>query len=159
MPSNSNFAVALKNQKDAERAEQQRIKNLVLNYDLQESTIDQAGTAIDPFDYFSNPNPNLPKPQGGFPSVTISKENISAHVRLYEGMGTEKHSTSHHQHNASLHQSSNSSNARPAADKSGTNRSGHRARKLQLSDVDWYGRTIFPNLFRAKGVDSPTVPL
>lgn len=34
----------MKSQKEAERAEQQRIKNLVLNYDLQESSSDQTGT-------------------------------------------------------------------------------------------------------------------
>lgn len=34
LPSDSSFAVALKNQQAAEREEQQKIKNLVLNYDL-----------------------------------------------------------------------------------------------------------------------------
>ncbi|CAJ2512190.1 Uu.00g052050.m01.CDS01 [Anthostomella pinea] len=37
MPSDSTFAVAMKTQQQAEREEQQRIKNLVLNYDLRES--------------------------------------------------------------------------------------------------------------------------
>lgn len=37
LPSDSHFAVALKNQQQAEREEQQRIKNLVLNYDLREN--------------------------------------------------------------------------------------------------------------------------
>ncbi|KAI0100028.1 MIF4G domain-containing protein [Nemania sp. FL0031] len=37
LPSDSTFAVAMKNQQQAEREEQQRIKNLVLNYDLRES--------------------------------------------------------------------------------------------------------------------------
>lgn len=37
LPSDSTFAVAMKNQQQAEREEQQRIKNLVLNYDLQQS--------------------------------------------------------------------------------------------------------------------------
>lgn len=44
MPSDSHFAVALKNQREAERAEQQRIKSLVLNYDLQGSSTEQSGT-------------------------------------------------------------------------------------------------------------------
>lgn len=37
LPSDSTFAVAMKNQQQAEREEQQRIKSLVLNYDLQHS--------------------------------------------------------------------------------------------------------------------------
>ncbi|KAI0396722.1 MIF4G domain-containing protein [Xylariaceae sp. FL0594] len=37
LPSDSNFAVAMRNQLQAEREEQQRIKNLVLNYDLREN--------------------------------------------------------------------------------------------------------------------------
>ncbi|KAI1626494.1 armadillo-type protein [Exophiala viscosa] len=36
LPSNSSFAVSMKSQQAAEREEQQRIKNLVLNYDLRE---------------------------------------------------------------------------------------------------------------------------
>lgn len=138
MPSDSHFAVAMKSQREAERAEQQRIKNLVLNYDLQDSSTD-AGTDNANSHYFSHPNPNLRTQRpAGFPLGPLD-ENTLAHNYLSEGMGGEKHGSSHHQHNASLHQSStsNSSNARPA-DKSGTNRSGHRARKLQLSDVDWY---------------------
>jgi regulator of nonsense transcripts 2 len=42
LPSDSTFAMAMKNQQQAEREEQQRIKNLVLNYDLQQSG-DQEG--------------------------------------------------------------------------------------------------------------------
>jgi regulator of nonsense transcripts 2 len=37
LPSDSTFAVAMKNQQQVEKEEQQRIKNLVLNYDLQQS--------------------------------------------------------------------------------------------------------------------------
>ncbi|KAM0452670.1 hypothetical protein ACHAPV_009289 [Trichoderma viride] len=42
LPSDSTFAIAMKTQQQAEREEQQRIKNLVLNYDLQQSD-DQEG--------------------------------------------------------------------------------------------------------------------
>jgi len=42
VPSDSSFAIAMMNQQQAEREEQQRIKNLVLNYDLRESE-DQDG--------------------------------------------------------------------------------------------------------------------
>ncbi|MCJ1402890.1 hypothetical protein MMC11_006111 [Xylographa trunciseda] len=132
LPSDSHFAIAMKSQKEAERAEQQRIKNLVLNYDLQDSA-DHDGIDNSLYSqYFSTPNPNLPKHYHTLPS-TIT------HSHLSQGLGGgEKYGASHHQHNASLHQSApNHSNARPA-DKSGANRSGQRARKLQLSDVDWY---------------------
>ena len=35
LPSDSNFAVSMKTQQEAQREEQQRIKNLVLNYDMR----------------------------------------------------------------------------------------------------------------------------
>ncbi|MCJ1305714.1 hypothetical protein MMC08_008530, partial [Hypocenomyce scalaris] len=142
LPSDSHFAVAMKNQKEAERAEQQRIKNLVLNYDLQDSNADQDGTDNDLyFNYFSQPNPNIPHLTTHFQSVT------AAHASN-EGLG-ERHPASH-PHNASLHQSSSNpaGNVRPP-DKSGTNRSGQRARKLQLSDVDWYEQK--PGSSRSRG--------
>lgn len=151
MPSDSHFAVAMKTQKEAERAEQQRIKNLVLSYDPESST-DQSGTAHDLyFDYFSQTNPNLPKQNLGFPCLAPLEVNTLAHNESSQGLGGEKHGTSHHQHNASLHQaSSNNASARPS-EKSGTNRSGHRARKLQLSDVDWYDQKPDSSRSRARG--------
>ena len=139
MPSDSHFAIAMKSQKEAERAEQQRIKNLVLNYDLQDSSAEQAGTDNDLyFDYFSHPNPNIKRSEESR-SLVSPEMNTLAHNDMSEGLNGEKHGSFHHQHNASLHQSpaANNANARPT-DKSGSNRSGHRARKLQLSDVDWY---------------------
>lgn len=138
----------MKSKKEAERAEQQRIKSLVLNYDLQDSSAD-SGTDKAISDYFSHPNPNLRDQRpAGFPLVPLDK--TLAHNSLSEGLSGEKHGSPQHQHNASLHQSSasNSSTARPA-DRSGTNRSGHRARKLQLSDVDWYDQK--PDSSRSRG--------
>lgn len=88
--------MAMKTQQAAEREEQQRIKNLVLNYDLRDGE-DQDGD--------SAPYPLLPNP------------NI-------------------HDRNAGLEKAAALTYSRP--DKSGNNRSGQRARKLQLSDVDWY---------------------
>ena len=123
MPSDSQFAIAMKNQQEADRAEQQRIKNLVLNYDLQGSSTEQSGTDNNLyFDCFSHPNPNF------------LYESTNTHSGSYQGFAGERH-----QHNASLHQASpGNTGARPPADNSGANRSGQRARKLQLSDVDWY---------------------
>ncbi|RKF61378.1 Regulator of nonsense transcripts 2 [Erysiphe neolycopersici] len=75
LPSDSTLAIAMKSQQQAEREEQQRIKNLVLNYDLRDGDEQE------------------------------EKITIMSYTRL---------------------------------DKSSHNRSGQRARKLQLSDVDWY---------------------
>ena len=140
MPSDSQFAVAMKNQQEAERAEQQRIKNLVLNYDLQDSGIDSGTGSTDLLnDPFSHPNPNFRAPNP-FPSLVPQAINeiTHAHTNASEGTGASEK----HQHNASLHQNPahHAINARPV-DKSSSNRSGHRARKLQLSDVDWYDRS------------------
>ncbi|KAI8635250.1 MIF4G domain-containing protein [Xylariaceae sp. FL1651] len=55
LPSDSTFAVAMKNQQQAEREEQQRIKNLVLNYDLRENEETDGDTLLSPL----NPNPNI----------------------------------------------------------------------------------------------------
>ncbi|QSS57182.1 nonsense-mediated mRNA decay protein [Histoplasma capsulatum var. duboisii H88] len=77
LPSDSSFAVAMKTQQQAEREEQQRIKNLVLNYDLRDD----------------------------------NESNDGPEKRSHRDTRT--------------------------ADKSSSNRSGFRSRKLQLSDVDW----------------------
>lgn len=85
----------MKTQQAAEREEQQRIKNLVLNYDLREGD-DLDGDSL-----------LAPSPQG-----------------------------STHKYNAGLEKAGGANYTRP--DKSSNTRSGQRARKLQLSDVDWY---------------------
>ena len=86
----------MKTQQAAEREEQQRIKNLVLNYDLRDGE-DQEG------------------------------EDILAPITL---------NTNIHKINTGLEKPAATNYIRP--DKSSNNRSGQRARKLQLSDVDWY---------------------
>lgn len=77
LPSDSTFAVAMRNKQQAEKEEQQRIKNLVLNYDLRDD----------------NDTEGLDKTHNPY--------------------------------------------AQPRLDKAGNNRSNQRARKLQLSDVNW----------------------
>jgi regulator of nonsense transcripts 2 len=94
----------MKTQQQAEREEQQRIKNLVLNYDLRDDSEQNDGE----HDVFST-------------RLSLLAKNPNA-----KGMkGLEKRSSTYRD---------------PKSDKSGSNRSGFRARKLQLSDVDWYGR-------------------
>ncbi|KAL1305320.1 hypothetical protein AAFC00_002222 [Neodothiora populina] len=46
LPSDSTFAVAMRNQQEAERAEQQRIKSLVLNYDLRDDDSNDAALEL-----------------------------------------------------------------------------------------------------------------
>lgn len=95
----------MKTQQAAEREEQQRIKNLVLNYDLRDGE-DQDG------------------------------EDILAPIPL---------NTNIHNSNAGLDKAAATNYTRP--DKSSNNRSGQRARKLQLSDVDWYApKTKVPHV-------------
>jgi regulator of nonsense transcripts 2 len=103
----------MKTQQAAEREEQQRIKNLVLNYDLRDGE-EQDGIS----------------PWAPIPNLNIYTKNI----------GLEK--------TAALNP--------VRLDKSGNNRSGQRARKLQLSDVDWYApKPNFSHVEHKKS--SPTV--
>jgi hypothetical protein len=100
----------MKTQQQIEREEQQRIKSLVLNYDLREGEDQDGDLALTPI----TPNMNIHRNQ----------------------LGIEKLASSH---------------ARP--DKSSNNRSGQRARRLQLSDVDWYDRHS-QNKAQSSGVSS-----
>jgi len=112
----------MKSQQEAERAEQQRIKSLVLNYDLQDAG-DQDGTdpgfpsASSQFLYW---NPNFAR------GIIRRRPSLPAH-NLELGIAGDGH-----QHNASLHQFANHTSHRGAGQR------GQRARRLQLSDVDWY---------------------
>lgn len=103
LPSDSNFAVAMRSKQQAEREEQQRIKSLVLNYDLRDDNDTDGDT---PFHYHLQPNTNRKHTE--------------------QAQGIEK------THNPY---------AQPRLDKGGNNRSNQRARKLQLSDVNWYGKS------------------
>lgn len=86
----------MKTQQQAEREEQQRIKNLVLNYDLRDGEEQDGEKLLPPL----QPNFNIYNANTG-----LEKAAAANFARL---------------------------------DKSSNNRSGQRARKLQLSDVDWY---------------------
>ncbi|KAI2467122.1 ARM repeat-containing protein [Annulohypoxylon bovei var. microspora] len=113
LPSDSTFAVAMKTQQQAEREEQQRIKNLVLNYDLRENEDTDGDTHL-----------------------TLIQPNTNIHNSTHPG----------HDKSSSYHPN------RP--DKSTRERGGQRIRRLQLSDVDWYGSQQNQN--RAK--QEPSIP-
>ena len=160
MPSDSNFAVAMRTQQQAERAEQQRIKNLVLNYDLTDDPHDGEAHS---FHYVMSPtskrtrlvgkgvlNRSLYTPpiytqrgptQRSTSTVTDGKEeemNITRGPLHFVDVNRGKL-----KQQDSLTDISGSSfdtlHGPPRADKSGTTRSKQRARKLQLGDLDWYG--------------------
>jgi regulator of nonsense transcripts 2 len=112
LPSDSTFAVAMRSKQQAEKEEQQRIKNLVLNYELRD---DNDAEGEFPFSSNLHPNPNRKK-------CTKTTEGLDKTHNPY---------------------------AQPRLDKAGNNRSHQRARKLQLSDVNWYdasSSTQFPHL-------------
>lgn len=137
MPSDSQFAIAMRNQQEAEREEQRRIKSHILNLDFQDSGADGSGTAITPsLDPFASPNPNL-RPRRA-PLGSLDRNGVVvAYDCLSQGLGAAEK----HPYNASLGRSS-ANNTSKGADKSSSNRRGERSRKLQLSDVDWYGLTF-----------------
>jgi regulator of nonsense transcripts 2 len=96
--------MAMRSHQQAEREEQQRIKNLVLKYDLRD---EQDPDGDSHFHNTLQPNTNrsnTKSPQG------IDKQHLGV------------------------------SPTQRGLDKAGNNRSNQRARKLQLSDVDWYVR-------------------
>ncbi|KAL5117824.1 mRNA decay protein [Pleosporales sp. CAS-2024a] len=105
LPSDSTFAVAMRNKQQADKEEQQRIKSLVLNYN--EARDDGEETGDLPFHYTLQPNTNRRK---------------------------------HSETSAGLDKTPNPY-AQPRLDKAGHNRSNQRARKLQLSDVNWYAHS------------------
>lgn len=96
----------MKSQQAAEREEQLRIKNLVLNYDLREENEQQDGDSLG---FRHNPF-----------SPSLLEENPN--TKGPNLLGSERYSASH------------------SRSGQGSGRNSHRARKLQLSDVDWYGQ-------------------
>jgi regulator of nonsense transcripts 2 len=137
----------MRSQQQAERAEQQRIKNLVLNYDL---TNDQEDGDLPSFHYVQAPDNRVRlvgtgslnrrglnlKLQGRFQHKTQNdsdEENKpppeETHQPLQQHSLTDETGSFETLHNG------------PRYDKSGNTRSKQRARKLQLGDIDWYGRT------------------
>lgn len=135
LPADSGFAVAMRSQREAERAEQQRIKNLVLNYDLRDDT-ETDGTI--PFHSILRPNPNHKAAQTLGRSKHLSQTKSSQYSYMSDtesfSQGTLERQLNlggqHTHHVQSTHQQGRT-------ERSGTNRASQRARKLQLSDVDW----------------------
>lgn len=140
----------MRTQQEAERAEQQRIKNLVLNYDLRDENESDGDSDL------SLP-PNLNKQQllphqqqgsrrnkqlpqnGNIQHIPSFKPNKTNHTKLQQSKN-DTVNTSFDDQPGGLEKQHNPYNV-PRIDKASNNRSTQRARKLQLSDVDWYDKT------------------
>jgi len=180
LPSDSTFAVAMRTQQQAEREEQQRIKNLVLNYDL---TDDQQDGEEPSFHYIQTSTKNRTRLVGkGKLNGSLSTRNDrggqaqhqaaskAAHPPQQPNPGGDKRRESQDSGYSSppalLPTYAQPSFATPSTnmyadetegtfenhpqiqpsrlDKSGNTRSKQRSRKLQLGDIDWYGRRTTP---------------
>ncbi|KAK8207229.1 armadillo-type protein [Phyllosticta capitalensis] len=148
LPSDSSFAVAMRTQQEAERAEQQRIKNLVLNYDLRDDNDTDGEFDPIPFQPLvtkSNGPDSWQKQQPQLLQIDSTRTRTD-----YLGQGLDKQ---HNPYNV------------PRIDKASNNRSTQRARKLQLSDVDWYGKksssrssSLNSSVSKTKGVENNDAP-
>lgn len=138
----------MRSQQQAERAEQQRIKNLVLNYDLNDDQHDGEEPA---FHYVHASNRHH--------SVLVGKGNLNRSLRppSYRDGRTQRSASSGEirDRNSTIpatHPQQAPSDSftdqtgpidhpysQPRQDKSGNTRSKQRARKLQMGDMDWYG--------------------
>ena len=141
----------MRSQQEAERAEQQRIKSLVLNYDL---TDDQHDGEEPAFHYVQSMNSTR--------TVLVGRGSLNKSLKSRHDNGQTQHSTKADENdnsgaeplNSPLFQRQDSftddtgffehPHGQPRADKSGNTRSKQRARKLQLGDIDWYGDRSLP---------------
>ncbi|KAF2456174.1 armadillo-type protein [Lineolata rhizophorae] len=183
LPSDSNFAIAMRNQQEAAKAEQQRIKSLVLNYDLRDDG-DADGSTNSPFQPPLQTNPNHQDGRqcqtrgsnrsdadasaggkGGFGYGGGSICNDFSGRNMISGMQaktsraspTASAASKTHAVAASVTRDNNAGaleKANPAMnpytsparfDKAGSASRNQRARKLQLSDVDWYEDKKLPS--------------
>ena len=101
--------MAMRTQQEAEKAEQQRIKSLVLNYDLRDEGEADGGECSHFHNTYITPN------RSRRPFTEIAAQL---------GVPDKQHTQTPY--------------VAPRVDKAGNQRSNQRARKLQLSDVDWY---------------------
>lgn len=152
----------MRTQQEAERAEQQRIKNLVLKLDLRDENEHDGDS-----NFLLNPNPNHkrvnrlntdysalilqpnPNHRKRFDHSRDSSASQDCAAKAQQPATTNSFSLSHHVQDqftettdttVSLDKSPYGATNATRIDKAGNNRSNQRARKLQLSDVDWYGR-------------------
>lgn len=108
----------MRSQQQAEKEEQQRIKNLVLNYDLRDENDGSDGESH----FLLQPNPNRPTPKPAPLNQSI--------INTKENKGIDRQPQNPY--------------LQPRMDKAGNRSKAQQARKLQLSDVDWQDRRRGP---------------
>jgi hypothetical protein len=139
LPSDSTFAIAMKTQQAAEREEQQRIKSLVLNYDLMDK--DDGADGEFPLTPWS-PVKKIPG-YGGIGTGDLKNGLSNMTIAGLEGKEERRYTHGH----------------RHGGDKSANTRAAGRSRKLQLSDVDWYdGPSTTVSVVKARTPSSSPVP-
>lgn len=107
----------MRTQQEAEKAEQQRIKNLVLNYDLRDENEGVDGIT-DPLSPSLQPN--------------LNRKHYISGINAYQGFEPTQQPPAATPGHRSV--------AVARGDKAGSNRRFERARRLHLSDVDWYAQ-------------------
>ncbi|KAK3638788.1 mRNA decay protein [Elasticomyces elasticus] len=151
LPSDSGFAVAMRTQQEAERAEQQRIKNLVLNYDL---TDDQQDGEEPSFRYINLPGSNrvalvgkgsLNKSlEGSFQRGRSQHKTVDNEMTKEEDDVGSAALLEHHLNipNSLADETGSFETLQgpPRLDKAGNTRNKQRARKLDLKTIDWYDK-------------------
>jgi len=140
----------MRSQQEAERAEQQRIKSLVLNYELT----DEHDGEEPAFHYVQCPfnrkrtilvgNGALnkrpqPRYNGGQTQHATSLDHYIVKDNSHSITAPASTDNKRHDSFADDTGSIDHQYGQPRADKSGNTRSKQRARKLQLGDIDWYG--------------------
>lgn len=123
----------MRSQQQAEKEEQQRIKNLVLNYDLRDENDGNSVDGESP-DFFLQPNPNRHTPSGNLITITHDT-STQAHTRTL----TQNRNVDKQKNQGIIERTAHIQNPylQPRMDKAGNRSKQQQARKLQLSDVDW----------------------
>lgn len=128
LPSDSSFAIAMRTQQEAEREEQQRIKRLVLNYDMHDNDDENAnGTYIFPLQL--NPNRRNQIPIAG---RSRTSDYIHQVKKTKQNTAGEGGSSGPHTFQEAISQDF----ASKGQSTRGTSRR-QQTKKLQLSDMNW----------------------
>jgi regulator of nonsense transcripts 2 len=133
----------MRHQQQAEKEEQQRIKNLVLNLDLRDENDGPDGG--DSLSYPLQPNLNkasrniLPARSSAVPashfSASISSSSSASQFKSAPANQNEAHSPQ----GTPLEKHAPNPYLQPrGVDKAGKGRASQRGRQLQVSDLDWY---------------------
>lgn len=128
----------MRTQQQAEDAERQRIKSLVLNYDLRDEDQTDGEAA---FHYALSPNKNRTRLVGKGMLNQAPVSDSSSQRRSGRDKDSSDFSSTSTAPTPSLTESTafDPPHGQPRLDKAGGTRSKQRARKLQLGDIDWYG--------------------